>query len=83
MVPTLITDILALLVDSMTYQGFLMPITRHGINRQATGPIKRCSFEETVEILMEAAQFSLPDDLLGVSEHILLGQLGKVGTGAF
>ncbi len=30
-----------------------MAITRHGINRQETGALMRCSFEETVDILME------------------------------
>eukprot|EP01083_Nonionella_stella_P268286 906882_1 len=67
----------------MTCQGHLMSITRHGINRRETGPIMRSSFEETVEILLEAAHFAMPDDLLGCSENILLGQLCPIGTGAF
>ena len=32
----------------MTQRGFLMAITRHGVNRQDTGPLSKCSFEETV-----------------------------------
>ena len=39
---------LALLCDVMTAKGHLMAITRHGINRQETGVLARCSFEETV-----------------------------------
>ena len=39
---------LALLCDVMTAKGHLMAITRHGINRQETGALARCSFEETV-----------------------------------
>ena len=39
---------LALLCDVMTNKGQLMPISRHGINRQDTGCLARCSFEETV-----------------------------------
>lgn len=74
---------LAILVDTMSYQGHLMSITRHGINRRDTGPIMRASFEETVEILLEASHFGLTDDLLGCSENILLGQLIPIGTGAF
>lgn len=35
----------------------------------------RCSFEETVEILLEAAAFSETDNLLGVTENIILGQV--------
>ncbi|EPB71879.1 RNA polymerase Rpb1, domain 5 [Ancylostoma ceylanicum] len=46
---------LALLCDVMTAKGHLMAITRHGINRQEVGALMRCSFEETVDILMEAA----------------------------
>lgn len=52
---------IACLVDVMTHRGCLMAITRHGINRLETGPMMRCTFEETVEILFEAAAFSMPD----------------------
>ena len=41
---------LALLCDIMTTKGHLMAITRHGINRQDTGTLARCSFEETVSL---------------------------------
>jgi DNA-directed RNA polymerase II subunit RPB1 len=46
---------LSVLVDVMTQKGKLTSITRHGINRLDTGPLRKCSFEETVEILLEAA----------------------------
>jgi DNA-directed RNA polymerase II subunit RPB1 len=42
---------MALLVDIMCQRGLLMAITRHGINRNDTGALMRCSFEETVEII--------------------------------
>ena len=74
---------MAILCDVMTYRGHLMSITRHGINRNDTGPLMRCSFEETVDILMEAAMFSQKDDLRGVSNNVMLGQLGHFGTGSF
>ena len=35
-----------------------MAITRHGINRTDSGALMRCSFEETVEILIDAATFA-------------------------
>ncbi len=60
-----------------------MAITRHGINRLETGPMMRCSFEETVEILFEAAAYSMPDRCLGVAENVILGNLCPLGTGAF
>lgn len=74
---------LALLVDIMTSRGFLMAITRHGINRADTGALMRCSFEETVEILLDAAAFGELDDCRGVSENLILGQMAPAGTGEF
>jgi DNA-directed RNA polymerase II subunit RPB1 len=74
---------LAILVEVMTYRGHLMSITRHGINRVETGPLMRCSFEETVDILMEAAAFSERDHMTGPSENIMLGQFCPIGTGEF
>ena len=74
---------LALLCDVMTAKGHLMAITRHGINRQDVGPLMRCSFEETVDVLINAACYAEVDHLKGVSENIMLGQLAKMGTGAF
>ena len=72
---------LSLLVDVMTWHGYLTPVTRHGINRNDTGALMRCSFEETVEILLDAAASGELDDCRGVSENIMLGQLAPVGTG--
>merc|ERR1740128_620337 len=74
---------LALLCDVMTAKGHLMAITRHGINRQDTGALMRCSFEETVDVLLDAASHAEVDPLRGVSENIILGQLPRMGTGAF
>ena len=56
---------LALLCDVMTAKGHLMAITRHGINRQEVGALMRCSFEETVDILMEAAAHAEVDPVKG------------------
>jgi DNA-directed RNA polymerase II subunit RPB1 len=74
---------LALLCDLMTQRGTLMAITRHGINRADTGALMRCSFEETVEILMEAAAVGEKDDCHGVAENVMFGQMAPMGTGAF
>lgn len=74
---------LALLVDVMTYRGSIAAVTRHGINRADTGALMRCSFEETVEILLEAASLGELDDCRGISENVMLGQLAPMGTGHF
>uniref|UniRef100_A0A452UNA9 DNA-directed RNA polymerase subunit n=1 Tax=Ursus maritimus TaxID=29073 RepID=A0A452UNA9_URSMA len=42
-----------------------------------------CSFEETVDVLMEAAAHGESDPMKGVSENIMLGQLAPAGTGCF
>lgn len=67
----------------MTHRGTLMAITRHGINRANTGALMRCSFEETVEILMEAAAVGEKDDCRGIAENVVFGQMAPMGTGAF
>ena len=72
---------LACLVDVMTMQGHLMAIDRHGINRVDSGPLLRCSFEETVDMLMDAAVYAEEEVLTGVTENIMMGQLARVGTG--
>jgi DNA-directed RNA polymerase II subunit RPB1 len=72
---------LASLVDVMTIQGHLMAIDRHGINRVDSGPLLRASFEETVDMLMDAAVYAEEEVLRGVTENIMLGQLARVGTG--
>ena len=47
-----------MLCDVMTYRGHILAVTRHGINRVESGALMRCSFEETVDILMEASAYS-------------------------
>ncbi|GME96127.1 unnamed protein product [[Candida] boidinii] len=43
----------------------------------------RCSFEETVEILFEAGAAAELDACDGVSQSVILGQMGPFGTGSF
>ena len=74
---------LAILVDVMTFRGYLTAVTRHGINRVDSGPLMRSSFEETAEILLDAAVFAEADPMRGVSDNVLMGQLAPIGTGAF
>lgn len=71
-----------LVADAMAMRGKLMPVSRHGINRIPTGPLSRASFEETLETLLEAGGFAETDDIVDVSEHIMVGGLAPVGTGA-
>ena len=60
-----------------------MSVTRNGINRADIGPLRKCSFEETVDILYEAGFYGETDNLTGITENIIMGQFGKFGTGSF
>eukprot|EP01062_Namystynia_karyoxenos_P014242 TRINITY_DN15122_c0_g1_i8.p1 TRINITY_DN15122_c0_g1~~TRINITY_DN15122_c0_g1_i8.p1 ORF type:complete len:1623 (+),score=696.93 TRINITY_DN15122_c0_g1_i8:130-4998(+) len=64
----------SVLCDVMCNRGYLMAINRHCINRQDVGPLMRCSYEETVEVLMQAAAFGEMDEIRGVSSAIMLGK---------
>ena len=72
---------ISLLADIMTNRGILMSIDRHGINKSDRGPLAKCSFEETPDIISKAAIFGEYDKINGVSSNIMLGQEVKAGTG--
>jgi len=72
---------LSLLVDTMTNRGTLLSIDRHGINRSDIGPLAKCSFEETSDMLIKAGLFGEYDKMNGVSGNIMLGQIPPCGTG--
>ena len=71
---------ISLLADIMTNRGILMSIDRHGINKSDSGPLAKCSFEETPDIISKAAIFGEYDKINGVSANIMLGQEVKNGT---
>ena len=64
----------------MTDCGTLMAITRHGIN---PGALMRSSFEQTVEVIKEAAAVRERDDRHGIAENVIFGQMGPMDTGPF
>jgi len=70
-----------LLVDAMTNRGDLVSINRQGIKRGDTGPLAKCSFEDTTDQLIKSSIFSEKDKLQGVSSNIMMGQIIKSGTG--
>ncbi|MCP4294259.1 MAG: hypothetical protein GY786_01485 [Proteobacteria bacterium] len=64
---------IGLLAETITAQGKLMSISRNGINRVYVSPLRKCSFEETVDILIKAAVYANVDLLKGVSENVMMG----------
>ena len=74
---------LALLVSLMTHNKSLCPISRHGLNRLPDSSVlAKCSFEETCDILLDAAAFGEVDHVRGVSECVAIGAQARIGTGA-
>lgn len=74
----------SILVDTMCQRGYLMAVSRSGINRsEMSGPLMRCSFEETVKVLMAAAAFGEKDPIRGVSANLVVGNQARIGTGLF
>lgn len=73
---------LMLLGDIMTYTGNLLGITRHGINKNVGSPLMRCTFEETVEILLNASAKGEISAMNSVSEGVMSGNVVFCGTGS-
>jgi DNA-directed RNA polymerase II subunit RPB1 len=72
----------SVLVDLMTNTGGLTSIDRHGLHKLDTDPFSRCSFEKTVDQLLNAAVFGEVDHMNSVSSRIMAGLVIKGGTGA-
>ena len=72
---------LAILADWMTSRGKLVPVNRFGINRvRDVSILRKATFEETMDVLFDAAAFSDVDPLTGVSERIIFGEKIKMGS---
>jgi DNA-directed RNA polymerase II subunit RPB1 len=69
------------LINTMTHRGYVMAMTRHGINRVDFSVLQRASYEEPVDMIQQAALTSERDDLNGICQAILAGQKVPVGTG--
>ncbi|KAF2475560.1 DNA-directed RNA polymerase III subunit RPC1 [Lindgomyces ingoldianus] len=71
-----------LLADVMTFKGDVLGITRFGMTKMRDSVLQNASFEKTPDHLFEAAAKGKKDDVTGVSECIIMGQVMGVGTGA-
>jgi DNA-directed RNA polymerase II subunit RPB1 len=71
-----------MLVDAMTYPGFILQVDRFGMNKNVeNGVLAKSSFEETSKILFNAAIAGEFDNMKGVSANIMFGQKPPCGTG--
>ncbi|WIA12568.1 hypothetical protein OEZ85_006229 [Tetradesmus obliquus] len=72
-----------LLADCMTYKGEVLGITRFGIAKMKDSVLHTASFEKTADHLFDAAIHGRADDVVGVSESIIMGIPMPTGTGLF
>jgi DNA-directed RNA polymerase beta' subunit len=70
-----------LLVDKMTYRGKPCSITRYTMRNNDVGPLSKATFEESTDILLNAAMRTEIENNAGVSAAIISGNQPKVGTG--
>jgi DNA-directed RNA polymerase II subunit RPB1 len=69
------------LIDVMTYPGYLVTVDRFGMKKSNNGVLAKSSFEETSQILFDAAISADFDKMKGVSANIMFGQKPPCGTG--
>ncbi|KAL2755848.1 hypothetical protein ACRALDRAFT_1050875 [Sodiomyces alcalophilus JCM 7366] len=73
---------LNLIADYMTRSGGFSPFNRNGL-RGNVSPFTKMSFETTLAFLKDAVLDGDWDDLSTPSGRLVMGKLGKLGTGAF
>lgn len=71
-----------LVVDWMSFTGRLVPLTRHGIKEVDQSPLKKATFEEIINVFNQSAMLNETDNLLGMSERILVGAAPYIGPNA-
>jgi len=69
-----------LVADMMTRTGTVKAIGRHGVVGMKDSPLARASFEMTVKNLVDAASRGELDEIIGVSESVIVGRYAPVGT---
>ncbi|MBI5061644.1 MAG: intein-containing DNA-directed RNA polymerase subunit A'', partial [Candidatus Aenigmarchaeota archaeon] len=72
---------LMLLADTMTVDGDVKAVGRYGVSGGKASVLARANFEETKKHIVNAAFYGEKDDLRGIIENVLLGQIAPVGTG--
>lgn len=70
-----------LVADALCSDGLIKSIGRHGLSGQKAGVLGRAAFEETIKHLINASIKAEDDNLVGVTENIIVGQTVPIGTG--
>ena len=74
---------LGLVSDLMTFKGTVLGFQRFGMLKMKDSVFLQSSFERTKDILFDAATYGKVENLLGVSESIIVGKTIPTGTGIF
>lgn len=69
-----------LVADMMTRSGSVRPIGRHGVVGEKPSVLARAAFEVTVKNLFDASIKGEADQVVGVAENVIIGQLAPIGT---
>lgn len=72
---------LYILSDLMTSSGIIQGVVRTGITGKKKSPFARASFEETVKHIINASFNGETEELIGITENIIVGQPISAGTG--
>lgn len=70
-----------LVADIMTFGGDVSSIGRYGVAGAKTSILARAAFEETIKHLVRASIRNEIDNLQGIFENVMIGQIIPAGTG--
>ncbi|HLD76093.1 MAG TPA: hypothetical protein VI874_03680, partial [Candidatus Norongarragalinales archaeon] len=70
-----------LIADAMTAKGHVESVGRHGLAGSKSSVLARAAFEETAKHLINACLANEEDNLHGIVENIIAGQIIPCGTG--
>lgn len=69
--------------DMMSFGGEVNSIGRYGVAGAKTSILSRAAFEETIKHLVRASIRNEVDNLQGIFENVMVGQVVPAGTGMF
>jgi len=72
---------LLVLSDLMCKTGTIQSIGRHGISGAKDSVFARAAFEVTVNQLLDAGIYGEEEQLLGIPENVIVGQIAPIGSG--
>lgn len=73
-----------LVTDTMTQPGHIVTINRFGVIKSDTGFLNKAAFEQTMQVLFDAALYREPDDCGGFTSRCIFGSsIPYCGTGMY